>query len=134
SWPPLERCPEQLSRTALDYTVSKRGASADEIASRSPSGSFDEPARNAVWKPSVYRLAMTISPLNVRIVSVAPPSPNTACIARPGPARRRSSRDDGPSVTAKSERTDPLKLSAFNSKPEGLARVSRIVPECDVRL
>ena len=67
---------------------------------------------------------MTMSPLNVRMVSVALPSPKVARMscallsaARPG---SRAVAASPPIVSGKSDRIEPLKLFAFSSKPAGL--------------
>src|SRR6266542_3552295 len=84
----------------------------------------------SAWQATLQRFEMTMSPLNVRMVSIALPSPKTACVEWPGPGRRRSVRAVvGPMVNGKSERSDPLKLFALSSKPTWLASVNRIVPE-----
>src|SRR4029079_9312257 len=81
------------------------------------------------------RLAMTMSPLNVRIESVALPSPKVARIewlsGRRGARSSRPRRAESLStVIGRSDRIVPLKLVAFSSNPVGFASVMRTEPEC----
>ena len=66
---------------------------------------------------------MTMSPLKVRTVSVALPSPKVArmlwllTVAAPAPRVVAVARRSPPMVSGSSDRIDPLKLFAFSSKP-----------------
>ena len=76
---------------------------------------------------------MMMSPLKVRTVKVALPSPNVPRVERPGPGRRRpSTAVVGPIVRGRSDRIEPLKVFALSSNPTSLDSVSRTVPECEL--
>ena len=82
---------------------------------------------------------MMISPLNVRMIRTALPSPDVARMARPLNPRRRTTTSPGtrsavpPMVNGRPDWIDPLNVSPVNSKPVVPDSARRTVPECELR-